>query len=177
MPRALPNSHKDVRKSVVHLLKNGRLFGRLFSANAIANLLNTAAEINIDAEHRFTKDIVRAAFSTGEKESAIPLANFGIEHSDSIIYTHSSQQNQRGASRQTTIGCFRNEAEARAAAVEQTAPRLNLIPDNQRDKLLKFLKGRPSKVFFNPMKTNLRIWCQQCCWMKRWIGLSCCKSN
>ena len=137
MPRALPNSHKDVRKSVVHLLKNGRLFGRLFSADVIANLLNTAAEIDFDAELRFTKDIVTAAFSTGYDTSAIPLANFGIEHTDAIVFTHVSQQNQHGAKRQTTIGCFRNEAEAaRAAAIEQTAPRLNLMHSDMTKILL-----------------------------------------
>ena len=92
MPRALPNSHKDVRKSVVHLLKNGRLFGRLFSADVIANLLNTAAEVNIDAEPRFTEDIVTAAFSTGYETSAIPLANFGIEHTNAMLYLMAGEE-------------------------------------------------------------------------------------
>ena len=117
MPRALPNSHKDVHKAVLYLLKNGRRFGRLFSADVIANLLNTATEIEFDAEPPFTKDIITAAFSTGDEKSAIPLANFGIEHSDAVVFTHVSQRNQHVAKRQTTVGCFSNDADARAASV------------------------------------------------------------
>lgn len=146
MPRALPKSHRDVRKAVVDLLRHIRRFARLFSAESIANLLNTAAEIDDSTVPRFTKEIVTAAFSTGGEESVIPLANFGIEHSNAIIFTHSSQRNQRGVKRQTTIGCFSTVEEARAASVEKALPSLNLIPDNQRNELTKFLKGRPTKV-------------------------------
>eukprot|EP00956_Cyclotella_meneghiniana_P004949 scaffold6096_cov39-Cyclotella_meneghiniana.AAC.5 len=116
MPRALPNSHKDIGKSVVHLLKNGRLFGRLFSADVIANLLNTAAEVNIDAEPRFTEDIVTAAFSTGYETRAILLANFGIHHTDAIVFSHISLCHHMEPRGKPPLGCFRNKAEARAAA-------------------------------------------------------------
>ena len=66
MGRALPKSHGHVCKSVVHLLRNGHCFARLFTDEVIANLLNTAAEIEVGAEPRFTKDIITAAFSTGD---------------------------------------------------------------------------------------------------------------
>eukprot|EP00956_Cyclotella_meneghiniana_P001183 scaffold1335_cov47-Cyclotella_meneghiniana.AAC.1 len=57
-----------------------------------------------------------------------------------------SQRNQHVAKRRTTIGCFSNEADARAASVEKALPRLNLIPNELRHKLLQFLERRPTKV-------------------------------
>ena len=143
MGRALPKSHKHVCKSVVHLLWNSHRFGRLFTDEAITNLLNTTAKIEVGAEPRFTKNIITAAVSTGDSESVNPLANFGIEHRNGIVFTHVSQCNQRGAKRQTTIGCFRNEVEAQGVAenaVEFEFPDIDIEIMNHNT------NGKPVKV-------------------------------
>ena len=146
MHRALPNSHRHVRKAVVNLLRYNRRFGRLFPADLIADLLNVAAEIPSGSVLRFTKDMIVAAFSTGDTESVIPLANFGIEHSNSIVFTHVSQRNQPCAKRQATIGCFSTVEDARNATAEEAPPSLNLISDDERSDLLQFLRKRPTNA-------------------------------
>lgn len=130
----------------MNLLRHNRRFGRHFPADLIADLLNVAAEIPSGSVLRFTKDMIVAAFSTGDTESVIPLANFGIEHSNSIVFTHVSQRNQPYAKRQATIGCFSTVEDARNATAEEAPPSLNLISDDERSDLMQFLKKRPTNA-------------------------------
>ena len=130
----------------MNLRRHNRCFGRFFPARVVAILLNIAAEIPFCAAPCFYKDIIVAAFSTGDTESVIPLANFDIQHSNSIVFTQSSQQNQWGVNRQTTIGYFTTAEEARDATTEEAPPTLNLISKDKCGDLMKFLKTRPTNA-------------------------------